>query len=175
MPVTMDRLTPRVMQFPRPHSVFPQGGPMRLWHATLCLVLNLGFAFGASADDWPQWMGPKRDGVWRETGIVDSFPKDGPPVRWRVKIGGGYAGPAVAAGRVFVTDRQLKEGASAPADPFKRGSIPASERVLCLNEKDGTEIWKHEYDCPYTVSYPAGPRCTPTVDGDRVYTLGAEG
>ncbi|OAI53966.1 pyrrolo-quinoline quinone [Planctomyces sp. SCGC AG-212-M04] len=138
-------------------------------------VLNLGVVAALRADDWPQWMGPKRDGVWRESGIVDSFPKEGPPVRWRVKIGGGYAGPAVAEGRVYVTDRQLKEGASAPADPFKRGSIPASERVLCLNEKDGSEIWKHEYDCPYTVSYPAGPRCTPTVDGDRVYTLGAEG
>jgi outer membrane protein assembly factor BamB len=137
--------------------------------------MNLGLAVSAAADDWPQWMGPKRDGVWRETGIVDAFPAGGPPVRWRVKIGGGYAGPAVAEGRVYVTDRQLKAGASDPASPFDRGSIPASERVLCLNEKDGSEIWKHEYDCPYTVSYPAGPRCTPTVDGDRVYTLGAEG
>jgi outer membrane protein assembly factor BamB len=139
----------------------------------VALILNLGST--ARADDWPQWMGPKRDGVWRETGIVDSFPTGGPPVRWRVKIGGGYAGPAVAEGRVFVTDRQPKPGASDPTNQFQRGSIPSIERVLCLDEKDGHEIWKHEYDCPYTVSYPAGPRCTPTVDGDRVYALGAEG
>ncbi len=62
------------------------------------------------ADDWPQWMGPQRDGVWRETGIVDKFPSDGPPVRWRVKIGGGYAGPAVVGDRVYVTDKQLPQG-----------------------------------------------------------------
>jgi len=129
----------------------------------------------ALGDDWPQWMGPRRDGEWRETGIVNAFPAGGPTIRWRTKIGGGYAGPAVANGRVFVTDRALKEGASDPASPFARGSTPAIERVLCLNESDGNVIWIHEYDCPYTVSYPAGPRCTPTVDGDRVYTLGAEG
>lgn len=144
----------------------------------LCIAMTL-LACSAltpvQADDWPQWMGPQRDGVWRETDIVDAFPSDGPPIRWRVKIGGGYAGPAVANGRVFVTDRQLKPGSEVPADPFKRGAIPATERVLCLNESDGKEVWKHEYDCPYTVSYPAGPRCTPTVDDDRVYTLGAEG
>jgi outer membrane protein assembly factor BamB len=140
-----------------------------------CLCIFVAFASSASGDDWPQWMGPKRDGVWRETGIVDAFPSGGPPIRWRVKVGGGYAGPAVVGGRVFVTDRQLKEGAEVPKDPFARGAIPASERVLCLNDADGRILWKHEYDCPYTVSYPAGPRCTPTVDGDRVYTLGAEG
>ncbi len=139
------------------------------------LVVAAWSANSVCAEDWPQWMGLQRDGVWRETGIVDGFPADGLQPRWRVKIGGGYAGPSVAAGRVYVTDRQLKEGGSDPANPFARGSIPASERVLCLNETDGRELWKYEYDCPYTVSYPAGPRCTPTVDGDRVYTLGAEG
>ena len=138
-------------------------------------LLACSSAAQVRADDWPQWMGPHRDGVWRESEIVDAFPSDGPPIRWRVKIGGGYAGPAVANGRVFVTDRQLKPGSEVPSDPFKRGAIPATERVLCLNESDGKEVWKHEYDCPYTVSYPAGPRCTPTVDDDRVYTLGAEG
>jgi outer membrane protein assembly factor BamB len=148
------------------------GGMMRsLFGVALALV----FGTTAVADDWPQWMGPKRDGVWRETGILDAFPSDGPKINWRLPIGGGYAGPAVAAGKVFVTDRQLKEGATVPSDPFARGSIPATERVLCLNEADGQILWHHEYDCPYTVSYPAGPRCTPTVDGDRVYTLGAEG
>src|SRR5262245_47856440 len=127
------------------------------------------------ADDWPQWLGPQRDGVWRETGIVKTFPNDSPPVRWRTPIGGGYAGPAVTQGRVYVTDRLLTPRSSNPGNPFQRGEIPGSERVLCLNETDGKIIWKHEYDCPYNLSYPAGPRTTPVVYDGKVYTLGAEG
>jgi outer membrane protein assembly factor BamB len=127
------------------------------------------------ADDWPQWLGPQRDGVWRETGLVEKFPPGGPMVRWRVPIGGGYAGPAVAEGRVFVIDRQLAAGASNPANPFARGEIPGTERVLCLREADGALLWKHDYECAYTVSYPAGPRATPLVHAGKVYTLGAEG
>ena len=71
---------------------------------------------GARAEDWPQWLGPQRDSVWRETGIVDKFSAEGPPVRWRAPLGGGYAGPAVAGGRVFVTDRILPERASSLSD-----------------------------------------------------------
>lgn len=127
------------------------------------------------ADDWPQWLGPQRDGVWRETGIVEQFPAAGPPVRWRTAIGSGYAGPAVAQGKVYVTDRLLAEGANNPANPFQRGTIPGRERVLCLDETDGKILWEHKYDCPYTVSYPAGPRATPVVSGGKVFTLGAEG
>lgn len=133
------------------------------------------WAGALQADDWPQWMGPKRDGVWRETGIVAKFPQGGPPVRWRIKIGGGYAGPAVAGKHVFVTDKQMPAGISDPANPFTRDRRDASERVLCLDDKDGSIVWKHEYDCPYTVSYPAGPRTTPVVHDGRVYTLGSEG
>jgi outer membrane protein assembly factor BamB len=127
------------------------------------------------ADDWPQWLGTQRDAVWRETRIVEKLPADGPPVRWRTPIGGGYAGPAVAKGRVYVTDRQMSEGASNPSDPFQRGTIPGTERVFCLNETDGKILWQHTYDCPYGLSYPAGPRATPVVSGGKVYTLGAEG
>jgi len=142
-------------------------------------ALGLGFfslALAAvRADDWPQWLGPQRDAIWRETGIVEKFPADGLKYRWRVPIGGGYTGPAVAKGRVYVIDRQLAAGATNPANPFARGEIPGSERVLCLNEADGKILWKHEYDCPYTVSYASGPRVTPTVSDGKVYTLGAEG
>jgi outer membrane protein assembly factor BamB len=133
------------------------------------------FAPAAFADDWPQWFGPRRDAVWRETGLVESFPPGGPPVRWRTPVGGGYAGPAVAGGRVFVTDRILESGAKDPANPHARGKAPSVERVLCLNEADGTILWKHEYPCTYTVSYPAGPRTTPAVADGKVFTLGAEG
>jgi outer membrane protein assembly factor BamB len=132
----------------------------------------------AHAEDWPQWMGTQRDGVWHETGILQKFPAAGPTVRWRVPVGGGYSGPAVANGRVYVTDRELPAGTSNPADPFKRDEIPGKERVLCLNEADGRVLWTHAYDCKYTISYPAGPRTTPVVSigsDDTVYTLGAEG
>jgi len=127
------------------------------------------------ADDWPQWLGPGRDAVWRETGILERFPTNGLKFRWRVRIGGGYGGPAVAQGRVYVMDRQLTKGAGNPADAFARGEIPGTERVLCLKEADGQILWRQEYDCAYTMSYPAGPRVTPAVDNGRVYTLGAEG
>ena len=141
-------------------------------------VLVFAFWVGAGlafADDWPQWLGPQRDSVWRETGIIEKFPAAGPPVRWRAQIGAGYSGPIVAQGRVYLTDRRLAQDASNPADPFQRGSIRGGERVLCFNEADGQLLWKQEYDCPYTVSYPAGPRVAPLVNDGKVYSLGAEG
>jgi outer membrane protein assembly factor BamB len=139
-------------------------------------ALFLLFAGGpAHADDWPQWLGPQRDAVWRETGILEKFPEKGPVVRWRTAIAAGYSGPAVADGRVYVMDRLLAEGAKNPTNAFMRGKIPGRERVLCLNEADGKELWKHEYDCTYTISYPLGPRTTPLVHDRKLYTLGAEG
>jgi outer membrane protein assembly factor BamB len=127
------------------------------------------------ADDWPQWLGPQRDAIWREHGIVESFPAGGPSVRWRAPIGAGYTGPAVAEGRVYLMDRQVAKDAAAPGNAFQRGQIPGTERVLCFNEADGKLLWTHEYDCPYTVSYASGPRATPLVGGGKLYTLGAEG
>lgn len=141
----------------------------QLWTACCSLL----FAGTAVADDWPQWLGTQRDSVWRETDIVRSFPAAGLPVKWRVKVAGGYAGPAVAAGKVFVTDYHTT-GDKSPA-PGKRNVLQGTERVLCLSADSGKVLWKHEYECAYRISYPAGPRTTPTVDGDHVYTLGAEG
>jgi outer membrane protein assembly factor BamB len=129
----------------------------------------------ARADDWPQWLGPERDGVWREAGILKTFPSEGLKPRWRVAIGSGYAGPAVAVGRVYVMDRLLAEGTKKPSNVFSRGRIEGRERIVCLDESTGRELWKHDYDCPYAISYPAGPRATPLVDGPRIYTLGAMG
>src|SRR4051812_26679011 len=77
----------------------------------------------AQADDWPQWLGPQRDSVWRESGILEVFPADGPPVRWRTAIGAGYSGPVVAQQRVYLTDRQLGAGITNSSDPFQRGSV----------------------------------------------------
>ncbi len=129
----------------------------------------------ARADDWPQWHGPKRDGVWRETGILDKFPAGGPKVRWRVPVGAGYSGPAVADGRVYVTDRVLGDGAASPADPFTASRVKGKERVHCIDDANGKVLWTHAYDCEYAVSYAAGPRATPLVSGGKVYALGTMG
>jgi outer membrane protein assembly factor BamB len=141
------------------------------------LVLGLGlFAGGPAprADEWPQWMGPARDGVWRERGIVTAIPAAGLPVKWRAEVQAGYSGPAVAGGRVFVTDYARQQGDVAN-DPGSRTTLAGRERVLCFDAATGRLLWKHDYDRPYSLSYPSGPRCTPTVADGKVYTLGAEG
>jgi len=138
----------------------------------LLLVVSLSIVH---ADDWPQWLGPKRDGIWRETGILQKFPAKGPTVRWRTPIGAGYSGPAVAGNYVFITDRKLTPRGTNSANPFDKRSIPGVERIICLSEKEGKVEWDHTYDCPYNVSYPAGPRATPVVSDGKLYTLGTEG
>jgi outer membrane protein assembly factor BamB len=107
------------------------------------------------ADDWPQWLGPRRDGVWRENGIIERFAAERPKVKWRVPVGAGYSGPAVSGGRVYLTDRIVKAGEKGQANPFDRGRIEGTERVLCLNEADGRILWSHEYDCPSQPSHRA--------------------
>ncbi len=146
----------------------------------LCGVLVLLASFTGGeipADDWPRWMGPTRDGVWHESGIIDHFEESGAKILWRQPIGGGYAGPAIAAGCVFVMDRTADDGAGGAVenDIRKRGEIPGGERVQCIDATTGQARWQHTYDCPYEIAYPTGPRCTPTVDGNHVYTLGAMG
>ena len=79
------------------------------------LACLLGLSLRVQADDWPQWLGPQRDGVWRETGIMETLPTNGLKFRWRTAIGAGYSGPAVAKGRVYVMDRRLPEGTTKPA------------------------------------------------------------
>ena len=129
------------------------------------------------ADDWPQWMGPGRDNVWNETGLLEKFPEGGPKVLWRAPVAGGYAGPAVANGTVFVTDYTKTTVTQEMLDSgnFDRKEATGTERVLAIDEKTGKELWKYEYPVKYAISYPSGPRCTPLVKDGKVYTLGSEG
>jgi outer membrane protein assembly factor BamB len=145
-------------------------------HGRLLLssTLLLLFATTLRADDWPQWMGPTRDGVYAEKGLLAKFPASGAKVLWRMPIAGGYAGPAVAGDKVFVTDF-VKEAGDSTNDPSKRSEVTGAERVLCFARADGKLLWKHADPRAYKISYPAGPRTTPTVAGGKVYTLGAEG
>jgi outer membrane protein assembly factor BamB len=131
------------------------------------------FASDSNGTDWPQWLGPDRDGRWKETGLVDTFPTDGPKVLWKKSISAGYSGPAVAGGKVYVCDRQ---GDAPTGERTPKDGLPGKERVLCYDFKTGDTVWEHSYDCPYSgVNFPSGPRTTPVVDGDRVFTLGAMG
>jgi len=126
------------------------------------LVLSLALARGALADDWPQWRGPNRDGVWHETGIIKTFPGPALESRWRAPISSGYSGPTVAEGRVYVTDRKI--------DP------EPVERVLCFDAGTGKPLWTHTYPCDYgKVGYPAGPRAAVSIAGGRAYALGTMG
>ena len=120
-------------------------------------------------EDWPQWRGAGRLGVWTETGILDRFPEGGLQFSWRVPIRSGFAGPAVADGRVFVLDYLETPGSR---------TMDGTERIVCLDEETGGTLWTHEWPTTYRMlmsTYATGPRATPTVDGDRVYVVGATG
>ncbi len=141
----------------------------RLRTIALVLVLAGGGPGLAAAEDWPQWRGAGRLGVWHEEGIVDRFPDSGLHVAWRTPLGSGYAGPAVAGGRVFVLDWRQ--------DPDSR-TLDGTERVVALDEETGAVLWTHAWRTSYRglmARYAIGPRATPTVDGDRVYAVGATG
>ena len=140
----------------------------RIW---LCLAI-LGCSTVAQADEWPQWMGPQRDNVWRETGLVDKLPTQ-PKIAWRAPVAGGYSGPAVAGGKVYVTDYVTSDNVK--VDNFARNQSTGTERVVCLDEKTGKQLWTQEHPESYTISYPAGPRSTPLVHDGKVYLQGAEG
>ena len=142
--------------------------------ATALLCLSCLPLASSDAQEWNQWMGNNRDGVFRETGIIDAIPDSGLKVKWRMPIKGGYAGPAVADGKVFVFDYLIADG-TVSNNPGKRNNLKGSERLIAFDEQTGKELWTHTYECPYSISYASGPRCTPTVDGEHVYILGSEG
>src|SRR5438477_7693164 len=108
------------------------GGHRMHWLRSLVTFAVFAFCFAPSwADDWPQWMGPKRDNVWREDRLLERFPAGGPRVLWRTPVAGGYAGPAVAGGKVFITDYLTKENVR--IDNFDRKAFTGLERILCLH------------------------------------------
>ena len=130
------------------------------WLGILLGLAGLGRAI--AGEDWPQWRGPQRDGVWRETGQIDGFESPQIRLRWRVPLASGYSGPTVADGRVYVTDRLTQP--------------EQLERVHCFDWKTGQTLWTHTYSAPYVgFSYTAGPRASVTVDEGRAYSLGAAG
>ena len=119
------------------------------WLIALFMFLSACvFSSDLVSQDWPQWLGENRDSMWNETGIVDSFPEDGPQLLWRAEIAGGYAGPAVANGMVYVADYVRAEGDARP-NPGKRSELKVEERFNCFDAESGEQVWQHKYPCNY--------------------------
>ena len=121
-----------------------------------------GLALPARADDWPQWRGPDRSGVSKETGLLPTWPKGGPPLLWTCRDAGlGYSQPAVVGDRLYLT-----------------GARGDSEYLFALDVKDGKEAWHTKIGPVFTFqgnAWGEGPRSTASVDGDLVYALSGGG
>ncbi|HSF15729.1 MAG TPA: PQQ-binding-like beta-propeller repeat protein [Vicinamibacteria bacterium] len=110
-------------------------------------------------EDWPQWRGPNRDGLSRETGLVSAWPQAGPPLVWTARgLGTGYSTVTVSGARIFTL-----------------GASRDREFVIALDERTGKELWRARNGPRYQNNRGDGPRGAPTVDGDRLYALGGEG
>jgi outer membrane protein assembly factor BamB len=114
----------------------------------------------ALAADWPQFLGPKRDGTSSETGLRTDFPRGGPPVVWEHDVGAGYSSPVIADGKLILFHR-----------------VGNDDVVQCLDAATGKELWRHAYATDYRdrLGKGDGPRATPVIDHGRVYTVGAQG
>ena len=123
------------------------------------LLIAVVLCFAPAHADWPQWLGPNRTGISSETGLLTTWAADGPTVVWEKELGEGFSGISVADGRVYTM--------------FSAGE---DEFVICLNEETGGEIWRFRTGAKYYERQGGnGPRSQPTVDGDRVFVLSAEG
>jgi outer membrane protein assembly factor BamB len=128
-----------------------------------CLLLLLLFStlrLCVHASDWPQFLGPARNGVYSGADLADSWPKDGPPIVWQKPVGEGFSGPVVVAGKLILFHR-----------------LNNRETIECLDAKTGKPLWTNSYATSYRddFGFDEGPRATPAISDDRVYTFGAEG
>jgi len=129
-----------------------------VWLAALVVTLMTCLTHAVHAADWPRFLNANIDGISSES-IATSWPVSGPKVLWRANVGTGFASIAVADGRTFTL-----------------GHRDGKETVYCFNATTGKVVWSHRYDCPLHPNlHEGGPSATPTVDGDRVYTLSKDG
>jgi outer membrane protein assembly factor BamB len=130
----------------------------RSWGTLFALGLFSATALAAGYD-WPQWRGPNRDDVSKETGLLKSWPTGGPKRIWIYEnAGNGYSGPAIVAGKLFTV-----------------GTRSGSEVLIALDANTGKELWVATLGSIYDNNWGGGPRGTPTVDGDKVYALSGKG
>ncbi|HEX6046939.1 MAG TPA: PQQ-binding-like beta-propeller repeat protein, partial [Pyrinomonadaceae bacterium] len=133
---------------------------MKIIRVVLCLLFVANVALAQSnAANWPQWRGPNRDGVSKETGLLKQWPAEGPPLVWQATgAGRGYSSFSVANGRLFTM-----------------GLRGDREFVVAFDVATGKEAWATSHGNAFRNDRGDGPRGTPTVDGDRVYALGGSG
>ena len=113
----------------------------------------------AQSADWPQWRGPNRDGISKDTGLLKEWPENGPPLIWKITgAGNGYSSLAIAGGRLFTM-----------------GVRGGREYVLAFDVATGKEIWATPNGSVFKNDQGDGPRGTPTVDGNRLFALGGNG
>src|SRR5690348_5025013 len=137
----------------------------KVWASTCSLLVVIAATSVATArgDDWPQWRGPERDGISKETGLLKEWPKEGPKLVWETKnLGTGFSTPSVVGQRLYLlSNRGLND-----------------ESVQALSVEDGKKIWEVRVgkvgNPTQAPNYPAA-RSTPTVDGDELYALGSDG
>ncbi|MFQ5732938.1 MAG: PQQ-binding-like beta-propeller repeat protein, partial [Planctomycetaceae bacterium] len=113
-----------------------------------------------TGDDWPRFLGPSQFGISQETGLLKTWPENGPPMIWEKKVGSGYSAPSVRGNRLVLHQR-----------------VGDREVVECMRADTGKTIWEYKYGSRYTdpFGYNNGPRCSPLLTPDRCYTFGAEG
>lgn len=128
---------------------------MKLRIFALLMAFPLASALAA---DWPQFLGPDRNGTSSEKGILRSWPEGGPELLWKASVGKGFGGPVVNDGKVYLLDRDDEVG----------------ETLRCFDLTKGEELWKFAYDAPGSVMFP-GSRGVPTIDGKHIYTCGHNG
>ena len=120
----------------------------------------IAIAVGAAAEDWPQFLGPERNGVYRGPALADMWGAQGPQVVWRKSIGQGFSGPVVVQGRLILFHR-----------------IGNQEVVDAIDARTGASQWRYAYATSYRddFGFDEGPRAVPVVASGIVYTFGAEG
>ena len=122
-------------------------------------ALLLLSALTATADDWPQWRGPNRDDISKETGLLKQWPAAGPSLAWKVTgVGAGFSSVAVAQGKIFTL-----------------GDVDGASAIVALKEADGSRLWVAKLGEPGGHDKYPGTRSTPTVDGELLYALNQHG
>src|SRR5262245_32253548 len=132
----------------------------RMLAVAAAFIVASNLSSPGEAGDWPQILGPNRDGKASGERLLDTWPAAGPKILWKFPLGSGYAGPAVVGQRVLVFHR-----------------LADKERVECLDATSGKSQWKADFPANYRggINPDTGPRCVPLIVGDVVYCYGAAG
>ncbi len=129
----------------------------RVITAALSMATLFGVARFSVAEEWPKWLGPKGTGISAESGLLETWPEDGPKKLWSHDVGIGYSSPVALDGRVYIFTQNERQ-----------------DLLFCFDAESGKEIWNQSYQRGEDPAYP-GTRATPTIDGDKIYTHGSGG